>query len=150
MSSSTSAFHQSETLTHNKAEIEIESLVEADQRSITSEKALYLVAVIIPCLLLLLLLVAWLYLRRRSEWGRRRQEKMFRAVVVEEEGLMNNITSTATLKTLIPPDLISPGARQSLVFLMPGQSLPNISMELKGKRTFSVFLTKVNVFCCVR
>ena len=137
-----SALQHTETFNHTEVETEMEvgmepapiqSFVEDNQRSITS-KALYLVAVIIPCLLLLLVVVVWLYLRRRSVWGSRREKEMFRAVVVEEEGLMNNITSTATLKTLIPPDLISPGTRQSFIFLMPGQSLPNISMELKGKR----------------
>ena len=140
--SSRSALQNTETFNHTEVENEMEnemepapiqSFVEDNQRSITS-KALYLVAVIIPCLLLLLLVVVWLYLRRRSVWGRRREKEMFRAAVVEEEGLMNNITSTATLKTLIPPDLISPGTRQSFIFLMPGQSLPNISMELKGIR----------------
>ena len=59
-------------------------------------------------------------------WEGRREENMLRAV--EEEGLMTDITSTATLKTLIPPDLIPPG-----VFLVPGQSLPNISSEMRGE-----------------
>ena len=145
LSSSTSAFQHTEAFTHTEVVFEVEtetglktspvqSLVEDSQRGISTEKALFLVAVIIPCLLLLLLLV-WLYLRRRSVWGRGREKEMFRAVVVEEEGLMNNITSTATLKTLIPADLTPSGTRQSVIFLMPGQSLPNISMEVKGKRT---------------
>ena len=82
----------------------------------SSEKVLYLVAVITPSILLpLLLLLLWFYLRRRSVWGRGEEEKKFPGGP-EGERLMTMI----------------PGARQSVIFLVPGQSLPNISLELKG------------------
>ena len=85
------------------------------------DEVLYLVAVISPCILLpLILFLLWVYLRRRV-WGRQQQQKMFQIRTAEEEKLM-------TLKSVIPGS-----ARQSVIFLVPGQSLPNISAELKGR-----------------
>ena len=109
---------------------EADSLVEAGvtERSVKSkvdsrDEVLYLVAVISPCILLpLILFLLWVYLRRRV-WGREQQQKMFQIRTAEEEKLM-------TLKSVIPGS-----ARQSVIFLVPGQSLPNISAELKGRAT---------------
>jgi len=99
------------------SQLELETEPEMTERSTVykvyrSEKALYLLALIIPCLLLVVLVVVWLYLRRRKLWGRREELKMYEAGSVEEERLM-------TMKTAIPHS-----ARQSL---------PNISVEMKDE-----------------
>ena len=93
------------SVSDNKTEIETERTIV--YKVYKSEKALYFLALIIPCLLLVVV-VACLYLRRRV--GSREEHKMYEAGEVEEQRLMKpSLSNTAR------------------------QSLPNISAEMKGK-----------------